>query len=106
MTEEADALTPRQEAILLAVCRDYMMTGREVSSGALVRTHGFSWSSATIRQELASLERGGFLHRSHHSSGRLPTRIGVERYVNSLPEGGAVAPSLAAVVDINSQAPG
>ena len=95
------ALTARQEAILLAVCRDYVTTGAEVSSGGLLRTHGFPWSSATIRQELAQLERKGYLHRSHHSSGRLPTRTGMELYVARLPGSGPVAPVLAAAVDLS-----
>ena len=96
-----EPLTRRQEAILLAVCRDYVTTGAEVSSGGLQRTHGFAWSSATIRQELAVLERRGYLHRSHHSSGRLPTRSGMERYVARLPDAGPVAPALAAAVDLS-----
>lgn len=96
-----EPLTRRQEAILLAVCRDYVTTGAEVSSGGLQRTHGFPWSSATIRQELAVLERRGFVHRSHHSSGRLPTRSGMEHYVARLPDAGPVAPALAAAVDLS-----
>jgi heat-inducible transcriptional repressor len=100
MHEDA-TLTARQEAILLAVCRDYVTTGDEVSSGGLLRTHNFPWSSATIRQELAQLERKGYLHRSHHSSGRLPTRTGMELYVARLPGSRSVAPVLAAAVDLS-----
>src|SRR5690606_8066777 len=70
-------------------------------SAALQRTHGFPWSSATIRQELAALERKGYLQRSHHSSGRQPTRIGMEHYIARLPGTGAVGPALAAAVDLS-----
>lgn len=92
-------LTERQERILSAVCRDYIVTGDEVSSGALQRTHGFRWSSATIRQELAALERLGLLHRAHCSSGRLPTTAGMRRYVAGLPKVHEPRPDLVALVD-------
>ena len=95
------ALTPLLEAILLAVCRDYVTTGAEVGSAALQRMHGFPWSSATIRQELAALERKGYLHRSHHSSGRQPTHAGMEHYIARLPGTRAVAPTLAAAVELS-----
>jgi len=92
-------LSARQQEVLAALCRDYIVTGDEVSSAGLVRTHGFRWSSATIRQELAVLERDGFVHRPHRSSGCLPTRAGLERYVRSLPAQVDPSPDLAAAVD-------
>jgi heat-inducible transcriptional repressor len=84
LDRQHSALTPRQARILCAVCRDYVVQGKEVSSAALVRTHGLHWSPATVRSELAVLERGGFLMRSHHSAGRRPTHKGLEYYVETL----------------------
>ena len=78
------ALTARQARILCAVCRDYALHGGEVSSASLVRTHGFHWSPATIRSELAALERSGFLMRPHHSAGRRPTQQGLAYYVDTV----------------------
>lgn len=92
-------LTPRQERLLFAACRDYILTGEPVSSARLVRAHGLSWSSATVRQEFAVLERDGLLERSHHSAGRVPTSAGLERYVASLAGASELAPHLATVVD-------
>lgn len=92
-------LTTRQEAILGAVCRDYIVTGREVSSAGLIRTHGFEWSSATIRQELAVLEQLGLLKRAHRSAGRIPTSEGLLRYVKALPTADEPRPELVAAVD-------
>jgi heat-inducible transcriptional repressor len=93
--DQQSTLTPRQTRILCAVCRDYAVHGGEVSSASLVRTHGFHWSPATIRSELATLERSGFLLRPHHSAGRRPTRQGLEYYVETLravsPPGALVA---------------
>lgn len=92
-------MSSRQQEILAAVCRDYIVSGGEVSSAGLIRTHGFRWSSATIRQELAVLERDGFVHRPHRSSGRLPTHAGLEYYVRTLPTGAEPSPAAAAALD-------
>ncbi|MCR9165264.1 MAG: hypothetical protein ACE37F_26875 [Nannocystaceae bacterium] len=97
--DRVPSLTPRQQRLLYAVCRDYVLTGEPASSGRLVKMHGLPWSSATVRQEFAVLERDGFLVRSHHSSGRLPTRAGLERYVASLAGATALPPHLATIVD-------
>lgn len=100
--DDASRLSPRQDEILRAVCRDYVVAGGEVSSSALVRRHGFRWSSATLRQELAALERMGYLRRPHRSAGCAPTRRGLERYVATLGSGGPraeVATDLARAVE-------
>lgn len=96
---EPGALTARQERILIAACRDYLVMGRPVSSDGLRRAHGFSWSSATIRSELATLERLGYLRRTHASSGRAPNARALERYVQSLPSGVRPDPELVRAVD-------
>lgn len=97
--DRVSSLTPRQQRLLFAVCRDYVLTGEPASSGRLVKLHGLPWSSATVRQEFAVLERDGLLVRSHHSSGRLPTRSGLELYVASLAGATALPPHLATIVD-------
>ena len=97
--DRVPSLTSRQQRLLFAVCRDYVVTGEPASSGRLVKVHGLPWSSATVRQEFAVLERDGLLERSHHSSGRLPTRAGLELYVASLAGATALPPHLATVVD-------
>jgi len=97
--DPAPSLTSRQQRLLFAVCRDYVLTGEPASSGRLVKMHGLPWSSATVRQEFAVLERDGLLERSHHSSGRLPTQVGLQRYVASLAETTQLSPHLATVID-------
>ena len=97
--DRVPSLTPRQQRLLFAVCRDYVVTGEPASSGRLVKVHGLPWSSATVRQEFAVLERDGLLERSHHSSGRLPTRVGLEIYVASLAGAAELPPHLATVID-------
>lgn len=96
---EASSLSDRQQEILRAVCRDFIMTGDDVASAALVRRHGFRWSSATLRQELAALERMGLLRRPHRSAGCSPTEAGLRCYVDALPPGRVAQPELINAVD-------
>lgn len=92
------SLTARQERILVTACRDYLVTGRPVSSQRLQRAHGVPWSTATIRNELATLEQLGYLRRTHASSGRIPNARALEHYVEGLP-GARPAPELMRAVD-------
>lgn len=100
---EALALSERQEQILRAVCRDFIVTGDDVASAALIRRHGFRWSSATLRQELAVLERMGLLRRAHRSAGCSPTEAGIRCYVSALPPGRVTQPELITAVDRSLQ---
>jgi heat-inducible transcriptional repressor len=100
---EAPSLSDRQQLILRAVCRDFIMTGDDVASAALVRRHGFRWSSATLRQELAALERMGLLRRPHRSAGCSPTEAGLRYYVSALPPGRMAEPKLINAVDRSLQ---
>lgn len=99
----SETLSERQARILRAVCRDFIVTGVEVASAALVRRHGFLWSSATLRQELAALERMGLLRRAHRSAGCSPTEAGLRCYVASLPTDRPAQPELISAVDHSLQ---
>jgi heat-inducible transcriptional repressor len=99
----AFALSDRQAEILRAVCRDFIMTGGDVASAALVHRHGLGWSSATLRQELAALERMGLLRRPHRSAGCSPTEAGLRYYVSALPPGRMARPELISAVDHSLQ---
>ncbi len=93
-------LTTRQERILFALCRAYILSGRPVSSSALSRAHGLRWSSATIRNELKALERAGFVRQLHHSAGRTPTPAGIRAYVSTLGRLQAPSPEVRRAVDL------
>jgi heat-inducible transcriptional repressor len=99
MTGDAPSLSPRQDAILRAVCRDYIVGGGEVSSSALVRRHEFRWSSATLRQELAALEHMGYLRRPHRSAGCTPSRRGLQHFAAGLPGGPGLGADVVAAVE-------
>lgn len=77
-------MTERQHAILRAVVELYAKTAEPVGSSAL--SDMFEASSATIRSEMAALERLGYIYQPHISAGRVPTDKGYREYVNAMPE--------------------
>ena len=77
-------LTQRQADILAAVTRYYIKTGRPVGSRYLSDNANFDLSSSTLRNELAGLERRGYLGHPHTSAGRVPTDKGYRFYVDNL----------------------
>jgi len=95
---DGQPLSARQEMILSALCREYIVTGRPVPSSALSRAKGLSWSSATIRNELVSLEEAGLVCQPHQSAGRIPSARGIALYIGSLPLA-APSPALRRAVD-------
>jgi heat-inducible transcriptional repressor len=78
-------LSERKAAILRALVRHYIHTGEPVGSEALSQGAGLKVSSATIRNELASLEEMGYLTQPHTSAGRAPTDQAYRFYVDLLP---------------------
>mgnify|MGYP000089751556 CR=1 FL=1 len=79
-------LTERQKKILSLVVREYVETAQPVGSETLVRKSGLRVSSATIRNELATLEELGYLTHPHTSAGRMPTEKGYRYFVEALME--------------------
>ena len=75
-------MTPRQHDILQAVVRHYADTAEPV--GSLALSEAFGVSPATIRAEMATLERLGYIYQPHTSAGRVPTDKGYRYYVNSI----------------------
>lgn len=81
----SSALTSRQREILTAVVERYIATGEPVSSGALAhQAFADSMSSATIRNEMASLADAGYLDQPHTSAGRIPSAEAFRMYVAQL----------------------
>jgi heat-inducible transcriptional repressor len=79
-------MTPRQQAILNAIIEQYAEVASPVGSTLLAKL--FNVSSATIRAEMADLERHGYINQPHTSAGRVPTDKGYRFYVNTLNEMG------------------
>lgn len=74
----------RKKRILQAIVDEYINTAEPVSSGSIARRYNLDYSSATIRNEMAELERCGYLDKPHTSSGRVPSALGYRLYVNEL----------------------
>ena len=66
-------LDDRKKEILQAIVDDYVSTCEPVGSKALIERHNFSLSSATLRNEMAELEKLGYIEKPHTSAGRIPS---------------------------------
>ena len=75
-------MTPRQHYILSEIIQAYAKTAEPISSQQLKNV--LEVSSATIRSEMAELERHGYIYQPHTSSGRIPTDRGYRLYVNTI----------------------
>jgi heat-inducible transcriptional repressor len=83
---ETVELTHRQEMILGLVTREYVATGVPVGSKRLIKRYDLGVSPATVRSEMAFLERAGYLTHPHTSAGRMPTEHGYRYFVERLME--------------------
>ena len=77
-------LTERQERLLAMVVRSFIETGKPVGSKTLVEEFGLDFSSATVRNDLATLGELGYLAQLHTSAGRIPTESGYRYFVQKL----------------------
>lgn len=70
--------------ILETIVDEYIRTGEAVGSKFIAEKLDNKFSSATIRNEMASLEQQGYLEHTHTSSGRLPTFMGLRLYLEKI----------------------
>jgi heat-inducible transcriptional repressor len=84
-TDAAQELDERKAAILTTVVTDYVQTAQPVGSSQVARDSTIDVSPATIRSDMAALERDGYLMHPHTSAGRVPTDKGYRFFVDHLP---------------------
>ncbi len=77
-------LDERKAAILRAVVEEYIDTAQPVGSAHVVKSSGVHVSSATVRNDMATLEQEGYLAQPHTSAGRIPTEKGYRFFVDNL----------------------
>ena len=77
-------LDQRKKKVLQAIVEEYVNTAEPVSSSLLTKKEDLNYSSATIRNEMADLEKSGYLEKTHTSSGRVPSEKGYRYYVDEL----------------------
>jgi heat-inducible transcriptional repressor len=76
----------RRFEVLRAIVADYVSNQEPVGSKALVERHNLGVSSATVRNDMASLEEDGYITQPHTSAGRVPTDKGYRLFVDRLSE--------------------
>jgi heat-inducible transcriptional repressor len=80
----SDELDKRKAYILATVVYEYIATAEPVASQTLTQKYNLGVSSATVRNEMAELEAGGYLVQPHTSAGRIPSDAGYRTYVDQL----------------------
>ncbi len=73
-------LLKRQVLILQMIVENFINTNQPVGSKEIAKT--LDYSSATIRNDMAKLEKEGFITKTHTSSGRIPSECGYRYYVD------------------------
>lgn len=78
MTEE------RKNQILRAIVKHFIETAHPVGSHTILVSYKFNVSPATIRNDMAALEREGMIYQPHTSAGRIPTDKGYREFVDNM----------------------
>jgi len=79
-----EQLDDRKAAILKSVVTGYVETAQPVGSSQVARDPVIEVSPATVRADMAALEREGYLTHPHTSAGRIPTDKGYRFFVDHL----------------------
>lgn len=69
-------MNSRQEQLLAEITEEYVKTALPVGSKLLSERYHEDLSSATVRNDMAILEKEGFVTQPHTSAGRIPTEKG------------------------------
>lgn len=76
----------RKIQILKLIVEEYIQTGEITGSKSLLKKYDLQVSSATIRNDMAALEKMGLIFQPYNSAGRLPTTRGLRVFVDYLME--------------------
>jgi transcriptional regulator of heat shock response len=79
-------MNERQKKLLNLIINEHIQTAEPVGSDFLVAKSGLAVSSATVRNEMADLEKDGFIYQPHISAGRVPTEKGYQFYIDNFVE--------------------
>ncbi len=86
-------ISPRQRQVLSIIVEEYVGTAHPVASEQIVSGHGLNVSSATVRNDMAELERAGLIVQPHTSAGRVPSEQGYRYFVENLMHPTVLAPN-------------
>ena len=76
----------RKQEILNIIIKEHIKTGAPVGSSIVVDRYKSDISSATIRNEMSSLENDDYIIQPHTSAGRVPTEKAYRLYLDNLKE--------------------
>ena len=79
-----DTLTARQTQVLKSLIDEYIETAVPVGSEALEKKYDLGVSPATIRNEMLSLTKMGYLRQPHTSAGRIHSPKAMKFYIVDL----------------------
>jgi len=79
-----DPVSDRRKDLLRIVVQEYVDTAQPVASQSIADKYNLGVSPATIRNDMAALEREGLLTHPHTSAGRVPTDAGYRYFVRHL----------------------
>jgi heat-inducible transcriptional repressor len=77
-------ISDRQRSILSLIIEEYVATAHPVASEHIVNRYALNVSSATVRNDMAELERAGLIIQPHTSAGRVPSELGYRYFVANL----------------------
>ncbi|HUY29981.1 MAG TPA: heat-inducible transcriptional repressor HrcA [Acidimicrobiales bacterium] len=86
-------LDARKSAILRKVVTEHIETAQPVGSSHVVQDPAIDVSPATVRSDMAALEREGYLTHPHTSAGRIPTDKGYRFFVDHLSDAPLLDPA-------------
>ena len=78
------SLDDRKLLVLSTIVNEYIRTGEPVGSKTIIANSKINVSSATVRNDMAALEKLGLLEQPHTSAGRIPTYLGYRLYIERL----------------------
>jgi heat-inducible transcriptional repressor len=79
-----EELTDRQKELLKSIIEEYVATAEPVGSETIVGKFSLGVSPATVRNEMATLIKTGYLKQPHTSAGRIPSPQGLKFYIKEL----------------------
>jgi transcriptional regulator of heat shock response len=74
----------RKKRVLKAIIKHFVDTAEPVGSNTILVSYQFHVSPATIRNDMMSLEKSGYIFQPHTSAGRIPTDKGYRLFVDEM----------------------
>lgn len=76
----------RKQKVLQIIVEDYVNSAEPIGSKAVTEKHRLEASPATIRFDMADLEKKGFIKKPHTSAGRIPSDKGYRFFIDQIME--------------------